>query len=245
MYYNVAAAKTNSTHTRALANPLRHDSCVCDIARSYVTCLIHIWHAIFICGSTHAYLTWPRYIWHDSFIDDTTHSFVTGLSSGTWWESHKCHMTYEWVMSDIWMSQVLSNIHMWHNAFVSGVTHLLAHAMSHVTYDRVMSHMIESCHIWSSHVTYDRVMSHMNEACHVMSNVSSSSTSSQHIPVRIMRYDTPSHRTSMLQCVAVRCRALQCVAVHCSALQCIAVHCSALWCVAVRCSALQCVRVCE
>ena len=37
--------------------------------------------------------------------------------------------------------------------------------MSHVTYERVMSHMNESCHIWMSHVKYESVMSHMNESC--------------------------------------------------------------------------------
>jgi len=30
-----------------------------------------------------------------------------------------------------------------------------------------MSHMNESCHIWTSHVTYEWVMSHMNESCHI------------------------------------------------------------------------------
>jgi len=37
--------------------------------------------------------------------------------------------------------------------------------MSHVTYEWVMSHMNESCHIWMSHVTYEWVMSHMYESC--------------------------------------------------------------------------------
>jgi len=38
---------------------------------------------------------------------------------------------------------------------------------SHVTYERVMSHMNESCPIWTSDVTYEWVMSHMNKSCHV------------------------------------------------------------------------------
>jgi len=43
--------------------------------------------------------------------------------------------------------------------------------MIYVTYEWVMSHMNESCHVWMSHVTYAWVMSHMNESCHVwMSN---------------------------------------------------------------------------
>ena len=39
--------------------------------------------------------------------------------------------------------------------------------MSHVTYERVMSHMNESCLIWMRHVSYEWVMSHINESCHV------------------------------------------------------------------------------
>jgi len=39
--------------------------------------------------------------------------------------------------------------------------------MSHVTYEWVMSHMNESCHIRMSHVTYEWVMSHLNESCHI------------------------------------------------------------------------------
>jgi len=38
--------------------------------------------------------------------------------------------------------------------------------MSHVTYEWVMSHMNESCHIWMSHVTYEWVMSHVNQSYH-------------------------------------------------------------------------------
>jgi len=37
--------------------------------------------------------------------------------------------------------------------------------MSHVPYERVMSHMNESFSIWTSHAPYERVMSHMNESC--------------------------------------------------------------------------------
>jgi len=44
--------------------------------------------------------------------------------------------------------------------------------MSHVTYEWVMSHMNESCHIWMSDFTYESVMSHMNESHHIwMSHV--------------------------------------------------------------------------
>jgi len=35
---------------------------------------------------------------------------------------------------------------------------------SHVTHEWVMSHMSESCLIWMSHVSYESVMSHMSES---------------------------------------------------------------------------------
>ena len=44
--------------------------------------------------------------------------------------------------------------------------------ISHVTFERVMSHLNESCHIWMSHVTFEWVMSHLNVSCHIwMSHV--------------------------------------------------------------------------
>ena len=45
-------------------------------------------------------------------------------------------------------------------------------------------------------------------------------------------------KSSVLQCVALRCSEVQCVAVCSSLLQCVAVCCSVLQCVAVRCSVL-------
>jgi len=45
--------------------------------------------------------------------------------------------------------------------------------MSHVTHKWAMSHMNESCHVWSSHVPlvshvpYRWVISHTNESCHI------------------------------------------------------------------------------
>ena len=64
------------------------------------------------------------------------------------WMRHVTHMnaschTYEWVMSNIWMSHVANSM--------SHVTNVSA---SHHTYKRVMLHM------WRSHVT------HMKEPCH-------------------------------------------------------------------------------
>jgi len=36
----------------------------------------------------------------------------------------------------------------------------------HVSYECVMSHSHESCHIYMSYVTYEYILSHMNESCH-------------------------------------------------------------------------------
>jgi len=45
-------------------------------------------------------------------------------------------------------------------------------SMNHITYQWVMSHINESCHISMSHVTYQWVMSHINESYHIsMSHV--------------------------------------------------------------------------
>ena len=83
--------------------------------------------------------------------------------------SHMRHLTCKWVISYINLSRPL-----W---------------ISQVTYECVVSHMNESCHIcmlcvhyksttfrwhvnescpsWTSHVTYECVMSHMNGSCHI------------------------------------------------------------------------------
>jgi len=49
-----------------------------------------------------------------------------------------------------YMSASYHTCHIW-------VCHIMR--MSHVTYEWVMLHMNESCHIWMSHVTYEWVMS--------------------------------------------------------------------------------------
>jgi len=56
-----------------------HDSFICDMSLSYVTCHIHPWHASFMCDVTHSYVTWHIHIWYALFICDMTQFYLTWL----------------------------------------------------------------------------------------------------------------------------------------------------------------------
>jgi len=87
------------------------------------------------------------------------------------------HVTYEWVF-DVYTSMCLLRIRMsWHTcecarhiwmrrvAYV-WVMSLDFYTPSHVTYERVMSHMSHVTWLIHSHVTYEWVVLHMNESRH-------------------------------------------------------------------------------
>jgi len=101
------------------------------------------------------------HVCHDSFICVS-------------WLIHMCDMTHPYLWHDIFNQHTVHNVHIcdmtrhvtceWVMSHMNESCHIWT---SHVTYERVMSHMNESCHMWMSHVTYERVMSHMNESCHI------------------------------------------------------------------------------
>jgi len=76
---------------------------------------------------------------------------MTNKDKASYGSSPPCNapVTYEGVMSHIWMSHV---IHMNESCH---------------TYEWVMPHINESCHIWMVHATYEWVVPHMNESCHI------------------------------------------------------------------------------
>jgi len=100
------------------------------------------------------------------------------------------HVTYVNESYHVWMRRIWTHSYSDITCYVTSISHVtyewvMSHMneschiwMSHVTYESVMSHIHESCHIWMSHVTYEWVMSHMNESCHIwMSHVSTHSYS--------------------------------------------------------------------
>ena len=74
------------------------------------------------------------------------------------------HITYDWVMSHIneachvWMSQVEIPSHQGQD--INCCTPSLSH-------EWVVSHINESYHIWMCHVTYQRFMLHINDSCYI------------------------------------------------------------------------------
>jgi len=156
-----------------------------------------------ICDVTHSYMTWPihigdlphLYTWRDSFIYDTMRHVMSRTprkrrrSWNVSWHIGMCHVTYEWVVSHIYMGYVadvnescLIHVSLSHASCIAKknesclIKSCLIHhkeeggvEMHHGTHECVISRMNKSCHIyewgmwplWMSHVTYAWVTSHI------------------------------------------------------------------------------------
>jgi len=113
-----------------------------------------------------------------------------------------CHKL--WMCHELWwhtMSRTMV-IHYVTNYGCDTLMHESRHDMvtcifSNLLYmhDGVISHMNESCCIWTSHVTYEWVMAHMNESCHIrMSHGTYEGVTSRHGHLHLLE---PHLHTSM------------------------------------------------
>jgi len=133
-------------------------------------CIHQQWRQHFICHTTPSqvrHLLGHR--WHDSFfICDMTPSQVRHLLGHSLPPAHTSRRLR--CVSLIWHDSLThSEALLKRVSHVKWATHiaLISRHNRYVTYEWVMSHMNESCHIWMSHVTYEWVMSHMNESCQI------------------------------------------------------------------------------
>jgi len=174
-----------------------------DLTHSYAPWLIHKYHDSFIFTETHRYTyldgrsaqSTPQVntINHTQVNESCCYTYASESRSTV--RRQMSHVTYEWVMSHTTNhTQVNESCHYTSCTQVNrgvlfadlpSVYISTCHDtydsrciwMSHGTYEWVMSHMNESCHIWLSHVihschiwmshgTYKWVMVHMNESRH-------------------------------------------------------------------------------
>jgi len=179
-----------------------HDFChirvkSCHVWMSHVT---YEWVMSRMNESCHVWMSHVTYEWVMSRMNESCHilishvpyAWVVQKAKASWLCSMghvkyaSNYVTYESVMScmnescSLWMSHFTLAWFMSHRFFLQEAKASLLAAMiyvtyasSHVTYEWVMSHMNESCHvrgishIWMSDITYGCVVSRTNDLCHI------------------------------------------------------------------------------
>jgi len=107
------------------------------------------------------------------------------------------HVAYEWVMSQVWTSRTwrMNESKLQLVDYITSewvMSHMLQSShvwMSHIKCELVMSHINESYHMWTSHVTHQWVISHVNESCHTsMSHITHQQVTSRLNEARHVTY---------------------------------------------------------
>jgi len=141
-----------------------HDSFIRDMSRSYVTWLVHTWHV----SCTH--------MWHDSFICEMSHSYVTRLRHVLYGMANAyatiSHVTCEWVVS--YRGEYICDDNMWHDMWTSRLHVLYGECNTHMHTKHTHTHSEHvglrclAAHCKRHGVLYGEwVMSHVNESCHI------------------------------------------------------------------------------
>jgi len=110
-------------------------------------------------------MSYVKYEWITAHTNASWHVWVSRVTCMN--ESHHIH---RWVISHRKHDRFMPHTRMSHVTYEWVMPHINESChicMSHVTYECVMSHMNEACQIWMCHVTYEWVMPHMNESCHI------------------------------------------------------------------------------